>query len=190
MEYDRARNQLKTGDILLFSGNGLFSRIIQLGTLSPWSHVGMVLNIAEWDMVLCWESTSLGSLEDVNSGRATQGVQLVPLRERIATYDGRVSTRRLLEPLDEKQCATLREFRKSMRGLPYETHHVELAMAALDFTNIEFGEDLSSLFCSELIAEAMRRVGVLGLDKLSNEYTPSDFAKLPMYGETISLDIL
>ena len=41
-------------------------------------------------------------------------------------------------------------------------------------------EDLSSLFCSELVAEAYQRLGLLpkppqGLP--SNEYTPRDFAK-------------
>ncbi len=189
MKYDTVRAGLRSGDVLLFSGNGLFSRIIQLGSMSKWSHVGMVLLVEEWDMVLCWESTSLGSLADIETGKATQGVQLVPLRERLATYDGTVATRRLLEPLNEQQCGDLRQFRHDMRGLPYETHHIELAMAALDFTNIEIGEDLSSIFCSELVAEAMRRCGVLGLDKLANEYTPGDFEKLPMYGETISLEV-
>ena len=37
-------------------------------------------------------------------------------------------------------------------------------------------EDLSSLFCSELVAEAYQHMGVLDPKKSSSEYTPDDFS--------------
>ena len=36
-------------------------------------------------------------------------------------------------------------------------------------------EDLSSLFCSELVAEAYKQMGILDTTKLSSEFTPDDF---------------
>ena len=42
MKYQDIRSQLKTGDILLFSGKGGISEGIKFFTLSKWSHVGMV----------------------------------------------------------------------------------------------------------------------------------------------------
>ena len=36
-------------------------------------------------------------------------------------------------------------------------------------------EDLSSLFCSQLIAAAYQRLGLLPQDTLSNNFVPSDF---------------
>ena len=37
-------------------------------------------------------------------------------------------------------------------------------------------EDLSSLFCSELVAEAYQRMGILDPERSSSEYTPDDFS--------------
>ena len=37
-------------------------------------------------------------------------------------------------------------------------------------------EDLSSIFCSELIAEAYQRMGLFGKEKNSNKYTPKGFS--------------
>lgn len=45
--YSLIRTQLKTGDLVLFSGKGAFSDIIKYGTLSKWSHIGMVLKIPD-----------------------------------------------------------------------------------------------------------------------------------------------
>jgi len=48
-------------------------------------------------------------------------------------------------------------------------------------------EDLSSVFCSELVAEALQRLGVLYEHNEdggypSNEYTPADFGKQDIMG--------
>ena len=84
--YGQMRMGLKTGDIVLFSGKGGISDWIKWFSGSSWSHAGMVLNLPDWDMLLLFESTTLNSIEDVKSGRAVRGVQLVPLSERIKTY--------------------------------------------------------------------------------------------------------
>ena len=116
-KYEDIRENLKTGDIVLFSGKGGISHGIKLVTNSKWSHVGMVLR----------------------------------LPDSKAAYDG---------PLGHNE------------------------------------EDLSSLFCSELVAEAYQRIGLLTSAMPSNEYTPKDFAerrglKLEKgkLGEEISVEI-
>lgn len=38
--------------------------------------------------------------------------------------------------------------------------------------------DLSSLFCSELVAEVYKRMGILNTMKLSSEFTPDDFTSV------------
>ena len=42
LTYEEIRGELKTCDILLFSGKGAISHGIKLFTFSKWSHVGMV----------------------------------------------------------------------------------------------------------------------------------------------------
>lgn len=178
MTYTDLRDTLKTGDIILFSGKGGISEWIKWFTRAPWSHVGMVVTFM--DMVLLWESTSLSKLKDIETGKAVRGVQLVGLRERLNIYKGSVALRRLSGNLSGMQLHTLAEFRSEVSGRPYEQNYIELLNSVLIFENTE---DLSSLFCSELLAEGYQRIGLLSEDMPSNEYTPKDFAgNLPLLG--------
>lgn len=76
----------------------------------------------------------------------------------------------------------LLKFRKEVQGRPYEKNKSELILSAMDFHEEYLSflrntkEDLSSLFCSELVAAAYKRMGLLGDKLLSNEYTPDDFS--------------
>lgn len=171
MKYDDTRGDLKTGDIVLFSGNGAISTIIKYASRSPWSHVGMV--VLAGDMVLLWESTTLSNLRDAESGQCVQGVQLVGLRERLAGYDGAAGLRRLNGNLSGRELHDLAGLRSELAGRAYEENRLELLGAIASWDN---EEDLSSLFCSELVAAAYQHMGLLTRALPSNEYTPRDFA--------------
>lgn len=122
----------------------------------------------------------------MESGKVVRGVELLPLRHQI--YSGwyeRVAIRRLTGVDDEKRTQmykNLLKFRREVQGRPYEQSDLELIRSGLDFQEdyLSFlrntSEDLSSLFCSELVAEAYKRMGILQTDKLSNEFTPDDFS--------------
>jgi hypothetical protein len=45
---ERMRAELKTGDVVLFSGKGGISAGIKWATLSRWSHVGMIKKAIFW----------------------------------------------------------------------------------------------------------------------------------------------
>ena len=173
--YHDIRNSLNTGDLVLFSGKGGISTGIKWVTGSKWSHIGMVLRLPEWDFVLLWESTTLSDIADLDTGIARKGVQIVPLSERIRHYDGEVSVRALSPKLNIQQVGTLRETREEFKGRKYETSEIELIKAAYDGPFGRNTEDLRSLFCSELVAEAYQRMGLLSEEKPANEYTPADF---------------
>lgn len=125
-------------------------------------------------------------LVDVESGNVRRGVELLPLTYQI--YSGwyeRVAVRRLTGIDDEKRKEMykgLLRFRQQVQGRPYEKSDLELIRSGLDFDekylsflkNTE--EDLSSLFCSELVAEAYKCMGLLDRKKLSNDFTPDDFS--------------
>lgn len=76
----------------------------------------------------------------------------------------------------------LMKFQREVQGRKYEKNFVQMAISAFDFKEDYLGflknseEDLSSIFCSELVAEAYQRMGLLGSKKNSNEYTPKDFS--------------
>ncbi|MBC8870942.1 MAG: hypothetical protein H8E44_16075 [Planctomycetes bacterium] len=179
MKYTQIRNKLDTGDIVLFSGKGGISAGIKWFTISKWSHVGMVVRLPDWNMVLLWESTTLSNIADVMDGKAKQGVQLVALSERLRTYGGEAAIRRLSVKRTAAMNNALMRLRQEVKGRPYETSKVELVKAAYDGWWGENTENLSSLFCSELVAEAYQRMGLLSNSKSalpSNEFTPKDFS--------------
>ena len=174
--YENLRPSLKTGDVVLFSGKGGISTGIKWFTNSKWSHVGMVLRLPEWDAVLIWESTTLSDIADIESGKERKGVQIVPLSERIKKYKGEVSIRLLDTERTPEMLKELSLLRAEIKNRPYEEDKIELIKAAYDGPFGANKEDLSSLFCSEMVAEAYQRMGLLPEKPASNEYTPKDFS--------------
>jgi hypothetical protein len=185
-KYEEIRSQLQTGDIVLFSGKGGMSEGIKWVTFCEWSHVGMVLRMPPdadplADAVLLWESTNRDDLRDAVDGVVRRGVQLVLLSERVESYPGDIAIRQLSVHREPAMLEALSALRMKLRSRPFEQRKLELLRAVLDgpFDRLQSPEDLSSLFCSELIAEAYQAMGLLP-DELqgrpSGEYTPRDFA--------------
>ena len=161
--YSKIRLQLKTGDNVLFQGRGLPSWIIATSTFGPWSHMGKIIRIGEDVFVL--ESTKITS--------KIQGVQLSLLSVRVAQYKGRVAIRRLLDvERNLRFLEIVMEFRKEMKGKLYEQSIWQLMGAALPWRN---KRDLTSVFCSEMVAELDIRLGILPSSPPSNEYHPNDY---------------
>ncbi len=178
MKYSEIRGDLKTGDIVLFSGKGLVSAGIKAVTNSEWSHVGMVLRVPEYNFVCIWESTTLNKIEDLTTNTLRRGVQLIMLSDRLRSYAGKVAVRHLLGgELSADQQMMLLDLRQEVAGRAYEQDEWELIKSAYDGPFGKNSEDLSTLFCSELIAEAYQRLGLLNEVEPSNEYTPADFSE-------------
>ncbi len=185
MRYEHIRKGLKTGDIVLFSGKGAISHSIKLVTKSKWSHVGMVLQYTGLEAVFLWESTKPSGVNEAIDGKAKRGVQLALLSDRLRDYvqnhDGQAAIRILKGyAVNGNDYEKLMAFRQKVKNRPYEKDKIELIKAAYDGPFGQNEEDLSSLFCSELVAEAYQKLGLLkeppqGLP--SNEFVPKDFAE-------------
>ena len=189
--YDEIRPELKTGDVLLFSGKGFVSWSIKFGSYfgrifrrkrsgrPRWSHVGMI--VRNESGVFLYESTTLSTVKDTLTGRKVQGVQLVLLSERLRGYKGKVAL--LAGPrLPEGSEAVLRHMRQEFKGTPYEESKLELLRSLVDIGR-ENKADTSSMFCSELVATAYQRMGFSGsFPDPANEYIPSDFEEMELFG--------
>lgn len=77
MLYSAVREQISNGDVLLFRGSWLHSRIIQRWTRSVYSHVGLAL----------WIQTDGVKRLMVIEAMERRGVQLFPLSEYLARGD-------------------------------------------------------------------------------------------------------
>ena len=125
-------------------------------------------------------------LVDVQAGAVRTGVEVLPLRNKVFSgwYD-RVAVRRLQNITSEQRkniYETMLRLRKEWMGRSYEKNLVQMALSAINpsdtflslFQNRE--EDLSSLFCSELVAAAYQRMNLVTTARPSNGYTPDDFS--------------
>lgn len=168
----------RTGDIVLFSGTCNVGTLIKFLQGSIWSHVGMVICHPDYDFPCLYESSHSDGLICLEQGVKVDGPQLVPLEEKILTYPGKVGYRRLINVEDsELDLVALESFRRDMLGRDFEQSIIQMFMANLPI--ISNKQDLSSLFCSELIAAAYQEMLLLPpyTDRPSNHYTPADFSK-------------
>ena len=137
----------------------------------------LIVVLPEYDFVTLWESTKVSSLVDLDTNVPRKGVQLVQMSSRVEDYAGEIAVRQLEDdPIDQHALGELMEFRREVEGREYEQDKIELIKAAYDGPLGRNAEDLTSLFCSELVAEAYQRLGLPNEEKPSNEYTPADFS--------------
>jgi hypothetical protein len=177
VKYETIRSKLQSGDIVLFSGKGGLSTGIKWFTASRWSHLGMVVRPVDFDVVLLWEASPITDIKDIQSGKIHKGVRLVALSERIQTYEGEVAIRLLDVEREPKMLEALNTLRRELKSRPFEKNVIELLKSAWDGPLGQNIADLSSLFCSELVAEAYQQMELLSRHKPSNEYTPRDFSE-------------
>lgn len=176
--YKTFKHQLRYGDIVLFSGTSDASRLVQIPTNSKWSHVGIVYKEAtEHNDVMLLEST------------VEKGVTVTMLGDKIENYNGDISFRHLNVNRTISMRRALTNIYRELRGRKYESPDAkglkELSNAGIDTLDKSIGttlnkKDLSKIFCSELVAEAYQRMGLLSSTNPlypSNEFTPKDFSK-------------
>jgi hypothetical protein len=167
----------QTADILPFKGNGLFSTIIMAAPGAEYSHVGMFVDHPEYGPCV-FESTSLGTLPDVITGKKICGVQLVPFEQRVESYDGEVFHRPIIGERTPEQIQGILDFIDTYHGTPYEADRRQLANAQLDIPIFPWQKnkpDASTLFCSETVVMCQRSAGIIIDDGMpANEFTPTD----------------
>jgi hypothetical protein len=189
LRYDRIAALLKTGDVILFSGEGALSWIVKLATLSEWSHIGMVIKCKEItegikdpdlkdpnDLYL-WHSTFPveEKVIDVLTGEPKEGVQLSPLKQYLEAYKGLVVVRRI--SITNIKCSDIGYWILSESKKQYERNFEELISASCRFG---YKGNIDYYFCSELYIETLVQWGVIERKRPSNQYTPDDFSEKRM----------
>lgn len=167
--------ELRSGDLLLFSGESLFSHSIRAATNSRWSHCGMVVR----------DKSGIAQLWDVSKKTYGGTVGLYDLQGRVAKYQGAIAYRALHKSdgtrgFDDALKEAFIEVHDRLLGRPYEMKKIELLKAAFDPKIFSYelainDPDLSSIFCGELVAETYQHLGLLDRTIPANEYVPADF---------------
>ncbi len=190
-----AARGLRTGDIMLFSASNFQSWLIRLATCSPYSHVAMVVRSPPLSdaargahgPLYVWHSpaTRIRGVPDVLTGCEKRGPQLNDLSLLMRNAFCCVHLRRLRCQTTKVSTPALLCWMRTEVPKKYERDYVQLWRSAYDGPGGRNRRDLSSYFCSELVAQAYIEAGLLdGSVQPSNEYTPADFAgdRLPLSG--------
>jgi hypothetical protein len=143
---------LKTGDVVLFTGQGLARGLAKWFNRSPWTHVGLVLRGLVAAEPLLWEALW---------GGPHRGAIATPLAVRMARSRGRISVRCLNRPLAPTQCQRLEALRQEVAERPHARGLFDLIGAADDGWVGTRRENLGEPMDGELVAEAYQRIGLL-----------------------------
>lgn len=184
--YQEARQMMKAGDVIAFSGKGDFSQIIKWATRAPVSHVGVILQSkllidgepqsGMFNQII--ESTSLNGFSGVTASR---------LSDRLDTYDGEIwwlPLRQSIWNIMNKK--SFYDFLLHQERKEYDMPQaVKSALDALD--KVPFAgkathntEDFSKFFCSELVAAGLEAGGAISHINAS-EVTPIDLCSFSLY---------
>jgi hypothetical protein len=157
--------RLKTGDLMLFTGQGLARGLARWFNRSPWTHVGLVLRESEAAESLLWEAVC---------GGPRRGTLATPLLERISRSRGKVSVRCLNRPLAAAQCQRIEALRQEVAGRARARGLFDLIGAAEDGWVGARRDNLGDPTDGELVAEAYQRIGLLD-DVARGGKTPGDY---------------
>ena len=199
IDYEEARHDMGTGDLILLHGTQWYSLIIKGLTGGWYTHVGVVVRDPPHDILQLYkvhpDKDGLYVLESsphTDDGRTGGGVQLSPLGqwlqkkkkfyaiERGDTFF--VSWRRLhfenyekSEKRPTKHFPSFVDFLKDAHEKSYERDSIELFQCARKANK---KEDLSSIFCSELVAWAFEALNLLPQRENASNWVPSQFSFL------------
>lgn len=178
----------RPGDILACYGTDVVSRIIQAATIAPLaptglrlppSHVAILAPHPDGHLVT-YESTTFCGTPCAINGRLNRGAQSQEIDDRLDDYrqaGGRVDLYRLT-PFWELDAETESRLTEALRYFIrhescYDVRGAVLSgTRCLQLSHLFPSAQLESLFCSELIAAALQRVGYLDPDLNASRMNP------------------
>lgn len=179
VEYEAFRPEIQSGDILLASGQYMFSRLIQKATGSCFSHVAFVMRLDEIDRVMVLESIE------------GKGVRTIPLSEYTQNfegsgrgYKGRLALVRHQEFAAKATAPGLRsmaQFAVDRLARPYDEEEIaritaRIVAGALGFAPDEVQRN-DEYICSEYVWECYARLGITVPHDPRGFIAPADFAR-------------
>ena len=183
-KYNAVRDEIKTGDLIAFSGRGFISSIIKLVTMSQISHVGIAI---------VGDSAFMGKVVCVAEVRMKIGVQINLLRPRLEEYKGKIWVYPLKEELIiDQELALVAAIRKEhTEKIKY--NYKQAAKAAIDIfddAGFEAKENKKENICSGFVARHYK--GIKIIDEAINfaEIVPGELLDFPCVDRLSGKDIL
>ena len=169
--YEEIRENMKPGDVIAFSGQKLHSNAIKIFTDSIVSHVGVIFS----------PKPPFNRVAEAT----TSGVTITKLSERVCNYGGKMWWLPLSKAARGKlDLQKFSNFLLRNEGKPYDIWQaIGAGVDVLDKLGITRNrEDFEEFFCSELVAGALEKGGVIANINAS-EVTPIDLCRFNIYAK-------
>ena len=177
-------NDLKTGDLILFTGHThgwlkYFSSMIEYSTHSNYSHIGMIIKDPSFISpslkgTYVWESGWEGE-KDPQDGKIKLGVQITPLKEILENFsESKIIIRKVNCPPLTFTDEILNEIHNTVYDKPYD-------IIPKDWVEALFRKDgepqkTDRFWCSALVGYIYTKCGILKEDTDWSILRPSDFS--------------
>lgn len=185
-DYTSLRNELRNGDVLICSGSGVFSSMIQQATGSVWSHVGFILRLDSIGRIMLLES-----VEPI-------GVRTVRLSKYLDDYcnDGKpypgglavIRNKEFTTIVDTEKVAQMAQYAIDLFGYPYDKDEIAKIAARILASKVPFTDKQNKkiepdreFICSEYVAHCFKQVGLEIQWNGLGFVAPSDFALDPNF---------
>lgn len=182
LSYSDARKLMQPGDVIAYSGKANVSNFIKWVTRSGVSHLSIVVQSK-----LLYQAAGApadGYLNQVMEA-TTNGVQFSRLSDHLRYYDGEIWWLPLRQELRAKMnVQALYDFLLHQEHKGYDI--AQAIRSGIDrFESVLGGlthskEDFARFFCSELVAAALERAGIVSHWN-SSEITPVDFTRFALF---------
>ena len=166
---------LAPGDLILYHGTHPMHLLHERRTGCFWGQVGLILDLPPTGELGVFEATRLSECVDVRLGQVVRGVQIVRLSDRVRSFTGRIAFRQLDPALDPGERHALHAIAREWHGRPFNDDKW-VGPNALRRRNPPSPQD--RFFCSELVAGAYQRLGVMAGPPQGHEasnFVPGDF---------------
>ena len=190
--YAELRPQIRSGDVLLCSGTGIFSNLIQRATRSIWSHVALIVRVDSIDRVMVLESVEPIGVRTVrlskyltnyaNDGKPYPGKLAVIRHRELGRAEG-AGQRSGNDEGGRKLITQMAASAVDRFGYPYDKEQIVLIAARIAAGRLRFSkkerEKLvrpDAYICSEYVALCFEEIGItIPWDK-KGFISPADFA--------------
>jgi hypothetical protein len=179
--YEDLRPQVQNGDLLLFSSNMGFSRLIEWATGSAWSHVGLIYRMPEIDRLIVLESIERVGVHAVALSKIVDG------DARRMPYPGTLLVARhedFSKVVNSDALRKMSQFAVDRFGDPYAIGEVYkiafrilLGVAPLRLPKLLSAND--EFICSEYVARCYDELGLTFAWNGRGFLAPADIARDP-----------
>jgi hypothetical protein len=169
-KYEEVRLQIRNGDVIMYTGKKILSRLISWLIRSPYSHAGIAV----------WWNERLMVMEAV-----MRGVRIAPLSRNIYQHQGKVEWFSYKKEISEEDRLKMVIFAQEELGKSYARWKAILfGLKILLNRNLSRKDQLrmeNKLFCSQYVAQTYNSIGLdLKKNREDRFMSPGDIAKSPL----------